>query len=711
MKTSPTHVNLAISPHQCSVCFKSYKRREHLQRHRNSHSTDRPHRCPACPSTFQRADVLRRHLRTCDRIISSAYQGATRKRACDRCARQKKACNGARPCQKCSKKGVECAYSTLKNDTQAIEEIASTSVPLGADSSNVAAASVDLWTPHTGDAERLDSTAFDTLACPDLDFLQYPDQTWQDLFSIGLEDPSLASADRNYFFHFLDAFTSRTGFVSSFECGTLEQRLDVLYTIEEKERLTDSFWTLNVDQSSNQDSNNSCGVSSQWLNDPLALQTHQILLLIKEVVMIKPRNSCVTISWSPDIEQRCLQFFSPTSLRKYIELYWSIWSPNVNFLHRPSFHPTSSKPILLASMAIIGACVSPNIEDNDNARMWFNCVEEAVFADEDFNRDAVSPFHPVRDRQKMQALQAAYMVCLYQNWEGTDASKKRIRRHRFSTVVSTVRDLDITTARHVDYNAKHRDEFDWNEFVAREELIRTFIWVFLLDTAFVTFNNLPPRMVVKEMKMHVAAPESCFQAPTADQCYDAIRNWMPSASLCWKFSFRALFETLCIDDLPLKMQQAVAALGPLNLFTIISGIHSLVFQYQSFFSAGHLLPRTHTALQNFKHIWHLHETTTIGQLPHTTVDESNLNADNMWQRVGFCRHAGDFWLLASVKVDRLSVAEAEQHKAISGEFVLEDSEQSDSILSQYDQTSMRQVNELISEFQRVHLGDMPTAVD
>jgi hypothetical protein len=187
---------------------------------------------------------------------------------------------------------VECAYSTPKNDTQAVEEIASTSVPLGADSSNVAAASVDLWTPHTGDTERLDSTAFDTLACPDLDFLQYPDQTWQDLFNIGLEDPSLASADRNYFFHFLDAFTSRTGFVSSFECGTLGQRLDVLYTIEEKERLTDSFWTLNVDQSSNQDSNNSCGVSSQWLNDPLALQTHQILLLLKEVVMIKPRNSC-----------------------------------------------------------------------------------------------------------------------------------------------------------------------------------------------------------------------------------------------------------------------------------------------------------------------------------------------------------------------------------------------------------------------------------
>ncbi len=76
--------------------------------------------------------------------------------------------------------------------------------------------------------------------------------------------------------------------------------------------------------------------------------------------------------------------------------------------------------------------------------MWFNCVEEAVFADEDFCKDIDPP--PVTDvsapvntpanQRRLQALQAAYLVCLYQNWEGTDPSKRRIRRHRFSTVVS-----------------------------------------------------------------------------------------------------------------------------------------------------------------------------------------------------------------------------------------------------------------------------------
>ncbi len=91
-----------------------------------------------------------------------------------------------------------------------------------------------------------------------------------------------------------------------------------------------------------------------------------------------------------------------------------------------------------------GACVSPDPVDNEDARMWFNCVEEMVFADDDFCKDidppAVTdisiPVNTPANQRRLQALQAAYLVCLYQNWEGTDASKRRIRRHRFSTVVS-----------------------------------------------------------------------------------------------------------------------------------------------------------------------------------------------------------------------------------------------------------------------------------
>lgn len=110
--------------------------------------------------------------------------------------------------------------------------------------------------------------------------------------------------------------------------------------------------------------------------------------------------------------------------------------------------------------------------------MWFNCVEEMVFTDDDFCSDVEpsaetnQPADTLADWRKLQALQASYIVCLYQNWEGVDASKRRIRRHRFSTVVSVARDIGIETAKHLDYSTISFHEFSWQDFVVREQLIR-----------------------------------------------------------------------------------------------------------------------------------------------------------------------------------------------------------------------------------------------
>jgi hypothetical protein len=124
--------------------------------------------------------------------------------------------------------------------------------------------------------------------------------------------------------------------------------------------------------------------------------------------------------------------------------------------------------------------VSPDSEDSEDAKMWFNCVEEMVFTDDHLCSDLIftgTDDQPVicsilASRRKLQALQAAYIVCLYQNWEGSDTSKRRIRRYRFGTVVSVARDIGISTARHADYFSQPEHEFVWAEYVAREEMIR-----------------------------------------------------------------------------------------------------------------------------------------------------------------------------------------------------------------------------------------------
>lgn len=106
----------------------------------------------------------------------------------------------------------------------------------------------------------------------------------------------------------------------------------------------------------------------------------------------------------------CVDFFSPQNIRLWLDLYWAIWHPNVNFMHRPTFEIERSKPCLLSAMCIVGALVSPNESDQASARLWMNSVEEVVFRDDDVCYAQQNRSFPSSGR--LQAMQAMYMVCL-----------------------------------------------------------------------------------------------------------------------------------------------------------------------------------------------------------------------------------------------------------------------------------------------------------
>ncbi|KAK4869941.1 hypothetical protein LT330_005665 [Penicillium expansum] len=545
--------------------------------------------------------------------------------------------------------------------------------------------------------------------------MQYTSPTWPDFSALASECPAtfetpVSSDSPQKSLHFLDKFTSNTGLVSSFDCGTHEQREQVAASLDQQilsqlQQRIMSLPALGMDvQSSlilenNSDTSSASELSLDWFSDPLSLKTHEILLLVEEVVTIKPRNSSVTLDWSSALRDACLQFFSASNIRRFLGFYWAIWHPNVNFVHRPTFDMLAAKPTLLAAMALIGACVSPDMPDNEDARTWFNCVEEMVFIDDDFNSDLTyqSSSNMSIQRRKIQAVQAAYIVCLYQNWEGADASKSRIRRYRFATLVSTARDIGITAARHLNYSELGRHEFEWKEYAAREEMIRLFTWIFLLDSAFVIFNNLPPRMVIKEIRMHMATPETCFQAATADQCHHQIQLFLPARSLYWTTSFRGSFESLCKDDLSVNIRHLLATLGPLNLFALTSAIHSQIFQFRSAVGSFQLRAPIQNALSNWRDIWQLFSSTfPQGIMPHMTIEDPHIQPEQLWRRMGFFRYAPEYWLLAHLMADRLAVLGTSKPE---NELEPLDEGPLDPILNRYDQTSMRQINDLIMDFQ------------
>ncbi|KAH7194511.1 hypothetical protein DER44DRAFT_844232 [Fusarium oxysporum] len=673
----------------CPRCSKTYKRREHLQRHAASHTSLRPHRCSFCGQSYQRADVLKRHALACQTKVRTGEVSATAsssRRACDLCVQQKKACSTGQPCEHCRRKSVQCIYS-FSNGV-----VTESNLLVGQDEKQYDD-ETNLPTVVFGD-----DTLFDYLGnyTSVSDMLQGSDnnQDWLDFINLAAGHFQIIPTSPqthldNYTFHFLDNFTRRSGLVGSFDCGTFEQRVQV----EASHRPGEGQGCLTTELDElvhlNGSSRDLPRPQPLDLHDPLIIQTHQILLDIKEVVTVKPRNSVVELEWSTVLEQTCIQFFSPHNLRKYLSLFWHIWHPNVNFVHRPTFDPVTSKSILVACMALIGASVSPSKTDNEQAKIWFNCVEEIVFTDDDFCNDPLNNqdtllLNPVQNISKIQALQAAYMVCLYQGWEGTEANKRRIRRYRFSTVISMARDFGIMSARHPDYSTCLYDRFDWRDFAAREQLIRIFLWIYLLDHAFVIFNNLPPRMVIKEMSMHMAFPEAAFQASTSTECARELQNWHLRSTLIRNITFREVVESFCGRSFSNDMRRLFADLGPLNLFAVVSAFHALIFQHQNSFGGHDQLQAVRNALDNWKSAWETYSDEFSFSPPHVMVDRHNVATENLWRRVGFMRHSPEYWLLGKLLVDRLS-----SDSFGSPQSTVPDASGSahEPILTRYDQTS------------------------
>ncbi|KAF9776252.1 hypothetical protein IL306_005595 [Fusarium sp. DS 682] len=207
---------------------------------------------------------------------------------------------------------------------------------------------------------------------------------------------------------FLKRFTESSSIADGFDCGTLAQRRQLYDSID----------------------NSQC----RFLTE----KTREIVTMIKRTMTRTQPRSNIGLEWPPIMEKGCFEFFSPINLRRFLLLFWSGWYPNTPIIHKPTFNPEAEPPGLVASLAVLGACMSPEPGDCVRAMAWLAPVEEAVFSDGVlFDDSVVASLDLVGDEEavweRLKALQAAYFVCIAQNWE---ESKQRIRKERYSHIVS-----------------------------------------------------------------------------------------------------------------------------------------------------------------------------------------------------------------------------------------------------------------------------------
>jgi hypothetical protein len=148
----------------------------------------------------------------------------------------------------------------------------------------------------------------------------------------------------------------------------------------------------------------------------------------------------------------------------------------------------------------------------------------------------------------------------------------------------------------------------------------------------------------------------------------------------------------------------------LTLESNSSGLHYLTFQLQSsFIYEPRLAPLRH-ALENWKQIWLLHDSSEhLGADVFATEKASrgSLNPDEMWKRVGFMRNAPEFWLLAKIVLERVEADRCQVE--LTNPFIDSSGNRVDNlplgspVLDRYDETSMGQVNDIIMMFQRLNV--------
>lgn len=488
-------------------------------------STRNPSSCVFCKASFSRPDALKRHWTTCKvRLaeswelpqVSSKARGRKRK-ACDRCARQKRACvlkNNRQTCQPCAVHNKECSYRRVAdaatehqdqpNDPNYVNLITTGSesttneFPSGISVSSVPQSGVR-QSPCRETVARSNSS-FD-IANQGISWTIYQE------FTLGRSQnrrPTELNISHIAEFPFLGRLAKAYGFVGTFECGSFEHRSTIskrlwkpyayrdvselwkralpsgqvfsnytpsmqgdglnlltatnLHDFSNNPKFGEPPKKLNATSMTQASHAYSVGTTTSEHMDVLnvasnldtfpgqgdddallSIKTYEIVNAIRNAIMDKPKNSTITVTWSYRLEAMCYEFFCPTNIEKFLALYWSCWYPNWPTIHQPTFDSVTADFILVTAMVILGACLSPDQRDRATANIWFNVVEEIIFNHEVFSGNTTCEDQDNNTRALLSShiniLQAAYCACLYQTWEGSKESKRRVRRYRFNSII------------------------------------------------------------------------------------------------------------------------------------------------------------------------------------------------------------------------------------------------------------------------------------
>ncbi|KAL5093741.1 hypothetical protein Trisim1_010466 [Trichoderma cf. simile WF8] len=636
----------------CSICSSSFTRVAHLQRHQRSHSGDDSFQCSYCLLKFTRRDSLRKHWKSCllrkavGQPIPSPELRGRKRRACDQCSASKRACNLESPCGTCALKGCSCSYRRMSSQWTATPKSAAFSwideaVSLGAIRALVEGeedATAPMRPGTISTPPSLPMSAFSTPA-------------------IHLDGPS---AQQTATWIYMQVFQSEEfEFLMNFiSCDGLNQSFNFLTTPEKGS----DDWNLNdilsfhdllgADYDVDSDS---WGVSEkpsqinkavEWLFDPLLTQTKAIC---KKLLHSSDTDACLPKGVTQSLDE-CIEFFNPQSLRRLLDIYWKRWHSNCPIIHPSTFEASQAPTELIMVMALIGAFVSVDRQDAENARRWLDSTERLIFMlpwlsqEDDVSR---KEFALTLDT-KLRLLQAAILISVLQTWEGTDSARKRIMKLRYPYVAHASQDLmpsSVVVSMGVDLATTLHQ---WSDFIIEEQIIRTKSFIFLLDTAFTIFHKTPPRVTIPDLDFPFPYPDVCFHSQNGIEFFNSVQQLDTRYLSSRDVHIYGTIQNLCHTNSTTNLSLPV--ITDLGGFILISAIHSIIFcQQMSCVSSPNATMSLLHSLEKWLALWDRRFNNTQAGLPIQPL----AHEDDQTVRTGFVRHSREYYALALAKLEMI----------------------------------------------------------
>lgn len=454
-------------------------------------SSLRPFKCNSCSSAFKRryvkerlldltlalvsfltvmnSDVLRKHLKVCSRrlgqdvIMPEPLPIGKKVTSCDQCAHTKKRCDRKLPCSTCTAKHHSCTYERqILSTTPATQFEAARS----------------LVEDYASDAELNYDFHDDLDFCQPFSLPNLTDADWLDLdWNVPSQMQVLANGSSRNELHSQNQLSAGQALISVPNSSSFQPSFDFLLNFtrasglkavfnykrcrsplsgtnnasqESKDPYGPTFesMTAGPHQSQLRGRSGSSRLSShkvslvgliESLDDPLFVQTKAIWDTYRTSRIRSSQMAFETIDDPDCADERCLRFFCPGNLRRFIRLFWDEWYPHCPIIHKPTFNALNVPVILLVPMAITGAFMSESDADVKLAMEWLEFGEEIVFASAILSAEPVERAPSDVDIPPLRIIQAAYLTCIMLNWEGSDTMKRRVRHHHFAALVSVSR--------------------------------------------------------------------------------------------------------------------------------------------------------------------------------------------------------------------------------------------------------------------------------